>query len=340
MATISRFPWVRHVRGESTSWIGHHRNGAQVRAGRGLAFWFLPLSASISEVPVDDRELPILFHARSQDYQDVVVQAVLSWRVLKPVVLAERFDFTIDLDDGNWHGEPLEQVAQLLTQLAQQLAWTHLANTSVRDLLRSSVDAIRDPIAVGLASDATLAELGIEVVSVRIVSIRPDSDVERALETPARESIQQQADEATFQRRALAVDKERAIAENELANRLELAKREEALIAQEGQNQQRKVEQDTHQKRLAAVAAAERQALADQTRADGVRLLETANNEAERARVAIYEALPPSVLLALAARQLADNPPAIEHLSVGPDSFGPAIRRLLDAGTGALEGTG
>ncbi|PIE12482.1 MAG: band 7 protein, partial [Rhodobacterales bacterium] len=34
----------------------------------------------------------------------------------------------------------------------------------------------------------------------------------------------QKADEATFSRRALAVDKERAIAENELQNQIELEK--------------------------------------------------------------------------------------------------------------------
>ena len=56
--------------------------------------------------------------------------------------------------------------------------------------------------------------------------MRPEPDVERALQTPARELVQQEADRATFERRALAVDSERAIAENELANQIELATRE------------------------------------------------------------------------------------------------------------------
>ena len=53
---------------------------------------------------------------------------------------------------------------------------------------------------------------------------------------PTREAIQQAADEATFQRRAQAVEKERAIQENELQNKIELARREEQLIAQKGQH--------------------------------------------------------------------------------------------------------
>lgn len=242
MAAITTLPVLRHLRTESSSWVRHHRAGRAVRAGRELAFWFSPLSASIAEVPADDRELPILFHGRSADYQDVAVQAVLTWRVAQPEVLADRVDFTVDLGTGAWRHDPLEQVAQVLTQLAQQLAWRQLAAHDVRTLLREGVDGVRQAVADGLADDPVLAELGLEVVSVRIASIRPDADVERALELPAREAIQQRADEATFARRAQAVDKERAIAENELQNRIELARRTERLIQQEGANARKKAE--------------------------------------------------------------------------------------------------
>ncbi|MCL2778241.1 MAG: hypothetical protein FWD73_09570 [Polyangiaceae bacterium] len=57
--------------------------------------------------------------------------------------------------------------------------------------------------------------------------IRPKSEMEKAMEAPIRECIQQEADEAAFARRALAVEKERAIKENELKNQIELAKRDE-----------------------------------------------------------------------------------------------------------------
>lgn len=41
-----------------------HLNAGKVRhEGAGLAFWFRPLSAVISEIPVDDRELPLVAHA-------------------------------------------------------------------------------------------------------------------------------------------------------------------------------------------------------------------------------------------------------------------------------------
>src|SRR4029079_13124978 len=92
----------------------------------------------------------------------------------------------------------------------------------------------------GLAGDARLAETGLAVVDVRVVAVRAEADVERALQTPTREQVQQDADKATFERRALAVERERAIAEHELQNQIELARREEQLVEQKGQNERKR----------------------------------------------------------------------------------------------------
>ncbi len=64
MAEIKRFTIMRHLRSEPSQQILRFRRGRPVESGRGLAFWFHPLSASIAEVPADDCELPFLFHGR------------------------------------------------------------------------------------------------------------------------------------------------------------------------------------------------------------------------------------------------------------------------------------
>ena len=65
MADITRYPFARHLRGTATLHVQHVRHGKVRHAGTGLSFWFRPLSAVLSEVPVADRELPMLFHART-----------------------------------------------------------------------------------------------------------------------------------------------------------------------------------------------------------------------------------------------------------------------------------
>ena len=74
MARIKKFPFLRHVRSESSQHVILYRRGRVKRSGRGLSFWFRPLSASVAEVPCDDREVQFLFHARSNDFQDVTTQ--------------------------------------------------------------------------------------------------------------------------------------------------------------------------------------------------------------------------------------------------------------------------
>ncbi|MEL6588266.1 MAG: hypothetical protein AAFY65_05075 [Pseudomonadota bacterium] len=68
--------------------------------------------------------------------------------------------------------------------------------------------------------------IGLAPVSLRIAALAPSPEVSRALEGPTFGRLQQKADEAMFARRALAVEKARAIAENELANQVELAARQ------------------------------------------------------------------------------------------------------------------
>lgn len=337
MADITRLLVFNHLRAEESSCIIHSKSGKVLRAGRGLSFWFLPLAASIAEVPLDDRELPILFHGRSEEFQDVTVQAVATWRVAKPNALSRRVDFSIDLADGTWTKQPLETMSTMLTELAQQLAWDYLAQTSLKEILAHGIEPIRNLIRDGLVADSNLLEMGIEIVSVRIASIRPTAETERALQTPARERIQQEADSATFERRALAVKQERAIEENELQNRIELARQENILIEQQGANEMRRVTDEAEHKRIDAEAKAGRLRTHKEAEAKGIRAVEMARVEAERASIDIYRDLPPDVLLGLAARTFAENVPPIAHLNLSPDLLGPALTQLAQAAADRME---
>ena len=306
-----------------------YRRGELVREGTGLAFWFRPITTAIAEIPVDDRELPFLFHARSADYQRVTVQGAITFRVTDPERLADRIDFSIDLEQGVWSGEPLEQVGGLLTQLAQQFVIDRLAARELRAILAEGVAPIRARIDSGLAEEPALGALGLQVVAVRVADVAPTAEVEKALQQPAREQIQSQADEATFARRATAVENERAIAENELANRIELARREEQLVSQHGTNERRRAEEEAAARMVAARAADERERLEARRRADAIDLVEQAGLRIERERAEIQQAMAPDVLLALALRELAGQLGNIEHLTITPDLIGPLLQRAV-----------
>jgi regulator of protease activity HflC (stomatin/prohibitin superfamily) len=360
MADITKRLFLSHFRGSPTNHVVHLKRGEVAHEGTGQAFWFRPLTAVLAEVPVDDRELPMLFHARTKDFQDVTVQASMTYRFVDPGVATRRLDFAVDHKSGQWRATPLEQVAVLLTELAQQHALTLIATMELADALAGGTAAVQERVTGGLAADERLAETGIGVLGVRVVAVKPEADVERALRTPTRELIQQEADRAGFERRALAVERERAISENELQSKIELAVREEQLVAQEGANARRRATEQAAAERIAAEAEAERArittaASADLTRAEAaaeadalrlrsaanvedVRALGAANNEIEAVKLTAYAGLDRTVLFALTASEFAGQLPEIGTLNLTPDVITGLLTKLTNgsaAPTGA-----
>lgn len=320
MATIRNIGLVAQLRSEASRHIIRYRNGRVRQSGRGLVFWFRPETASISEVPMDDREMTLFVRGRSRDFQAIAVQGTIGWHVVDPERLASRIDFSIGLLTGKLQGEPIERIEARLSGLAAQAVLQDLGGEPVGVLLAAGPEPLRGRLETVLAADPALAEIGVAAVSVRLTNLAPTSELERALQTPTFEALQQKADEATFARRALAVEKERAIAENELATKTELARQETLLIAQEAENARNRATGLAEAHGIEAAADAER-----------IRIVEGAQAGAERIRVAIYRDLPPAVLLGLAARELAGKLETIEHLNVTPDLLAAALGELRRA---------
>ena len=330
MAEIKTYPLIRHLRAEPTAYVLRYRGGRVVGRAPGLTFWFAPNRTAVAEVPLGDQELPFLFHVRSGDFQQLIVQGVITFRFVDPEKVAGRIDFTLDLATGNWTETPLERVHGMLVQMAQQYVIDELAGSALREILAAGVAPIRTTISRGLATETDLTELGLRITSVRLSALAPEADVEKALQQPTREAIQQQADGATFARRALAVENERAIAENELHNRIELARREEALVAQQGANDRRRAEEQAAAGAIAAKAADDEQRLVAQRKADALRLVEDVRVQAERERGEIQSALGAELLRALAARELAGGLGKVEHLTITPELITPLLSGLAN----------
>lgn len=335
MADITKFLFLRHLRADSTAHVRHLRKGKVVREGTGLAFWYRPLAAALSEIPVDDREQPLLFHGRTVDFQDVTVQANVTYRIVDPATAAARIDFGIDPGSGTWRATPLEQLGGLLTELAQQHALDLLARMQLTEALADGLTAVRERVAEGLAADQRLSDTGLGIVDVRVVAVRAEAEVERALQTPTREQVQQEADRATYERRALAVERERAIAENELHNQIELARREEELVTQKGRNERRRATEEAAARHIEVEGRVEQEALQAQATADSTRLIGAAKADAEAAQVATYRDTAPPVLALRAVQDLAGNLPEIGTLTLTPDLLTPVLSRL-----GATPGNG
>lgn len=340
MATISRFPFVRHLRADSNQHILVYSRGRVVRRGTGIAFFFNPLGVAVAQVPVEDCEAGFILRERSADFQEVVLQGTITYRFSDHVQAASRLNFSVSLAHGAWLEPPLERLANFWSQKIQTPARDYLVSVPLEEALRSGANNCRAAIETALRTDPEIEAMGLEVVSVQITAVSPSAEMEKAFQTPTREAVQQRADEAVFSRRALAVEKERAIKENELATEVELARRQDELIQKQGQNRLREVEMEAgaemarldaqvRRDTLAATAAAEQLLVKSRADADARRLRDEAAAEGERRRVEIYAAAPERVALGLALQQLAGKIETIQHLNLTPDLLGASLQQLL-----------
>jgi regulator of protease activity HflC (stomatin/prohibitin superfamily) len=308
MADVQRFLFVRHVHANQSSFVLHYRRGKLVRSGAGIAFWVWPLSDSVVELPTDDRDVTLVVHGRSSDYQDVTVQGTMTYRTADPARLAARVDFSLDLLNGSYVSEPISRVESLLSQLVQEDILRYLARTTIQEILNDGIARLREAVDGALAITPQLPEFGITVSSVRITGVRPNPDLEKAIEAPERERVKQLSDEATFSRRALAVEKERAIAQNEMQSRIELAQREQSLIEQDGANTKRKAADGAETLQITALAEASR-----------IEAIEGARQRVEATRIDTLQDASGAVLATVAATAFAKQITSIANLQITPD---------------------
>ena len=330
MATIHRYPFFSHATSSATRALFQGRRGKLVNRGAGASFWFRPLDTSLSEVPVDDMEFGNIFRVTTSDRQEVSVQTALTVRIVDPELTARRVDFEIDQRTGEWTGQPLQNLQNRLAESAKQFAAEVVARESLRTVLDDGLRLVRDAIAEGLSGEGQLGGAGIEVLGVRVVAVRADEELERALQTRIREEAQADADRATYDRRAQAVDRERAIKENELNNRTELARREAELVELQGTNERRRTEQELERDRLRNEAEAANRRLRVEAGADEVARIAEAENAALQARLAVFSAGEPAAVLAAVAPEVLSALPKIDSLTLTPDLLAGGVSRLLE----------
>ncbi|MDR1427680.1 MAG: SPFH domain-containing protein [Bifidobacteriaceae bacterium] len=318
MSIIRQYPFYRRFQGGPTGFVIHLERGVVAHTGVGQAFWFRPQTGALSEVPASDRELPLIFHAMTADRQDVTCQLAVTFRFVDPVRAAGRFDFAI-FPPAAEPPSGYHQVTTVLGQLAQAIVLGTVAGLTLEDALTRGPAGIKTALNEGLVGNDRLGEVGVGVVALSVLAVRAEGDVEKAMQTPLREKLQSEADAATYARRALAVERERTIEENELATKIELAVRRERLVTQQGANARREAEEAAAAALIAARAEAERLLVQTEAKARETRDLGAATAAAEQAALEAYAEAGPEVLRALAMKELAANLPAIGSLTITPE---------------------
>lgn len=205
---------IAHVKIPATQYALHYQQGKIRREGLGLSFFYYVPTSTIMSVPVVSTDAPFVFHETTTDFQSVTIQGQLTYRVTDPKKLASLLDFSV-ARDGRYIGDGVQKLQERLVHEAQVATRGSTQKLPLREVLTSATQLSRE-VEIVLKNSQAVTGLGVEILGVAVLSIKPTPEMAKALEAEAREELQRRSDEAIYARRNAAVEQERRIKESEL----------------------------------------------------------------------------------------------------------------------------
>jgi hypothetical protein len=324
---------ICYVKTSPSTYVLQYRNGKPVREGAGLAFFYFAPSASLVSIPLESVDVPFMFREVSSDFQEVTVQGQVAYRVADPKVLASLMNFTLK-PKGEYVSEDPGKLPQRVVNAVQVQLRSLLQEMTLQDLLRGS-DRLVQSVRERLKTPEGLPALGLDLVDLAILAVKPTPDTARALEAKAREQILKQADDAIYVRRNAAIEQERAVKENELNTEIaiETKKRqiretqmdaERAVLEKRQQIEEQglagKVELEKRNEQLTELKAANAKREADAKAYALAAVMASIKDVDPKVLQAInLGSADPSTLIAAAFQGLAENADKIGELNISPD---------------------
>lgn len=235
---------VQYIKVEPTTFVLQYTKGKLKRQGNGLAFWYFAPTTSLVAIPMGTTELPFMFKETTKDFQEVTVQGQIIYRIQNPEKLADMMNFTLKADGITYESEDPIKLDNRIVNLVQVKTQTAVEQMQLRQVITAAQPLVK-VVKAELAESAMLQTLGLEIVDMNILAIKPTPETARALEATIREQLLEEADEATYKRRNASIEQERAVKENELKTELAIeAKQQEIqqaqLQAEKNEQQQRR----------------------------------------------------------------------------------------------------
>ncbi|WP_370899026.1 SPFH domain-containing protein [Chryseobacterium gossypii] len=314
------------------TYVLHFKNGKTVREGRGLSFFYFAPNSSIVAIPMGSNDLPFIFNENTFDYQTVKIQGQISYKITDPKALSNTLDFTVN-EEGIYKKNDIEKLNQRIINLAQTSTSSFIHDLNLKEAIRSAKE-IEGNILKGLMASEAIQTMGLEILGVNILAVQATPEMARALETETREKLQQQADEAVYERRNFAVEQERKIKESELNTEIAVEEKQKQIDEKRMEAEVQKEENSRilREMKISADIAIEnqRKELIDQKTENDRKEAETKGYALEAA-LKPYKELDWRVLAALngkqdarsniafAFRELAENADKIGTLNISPD---------------------
>lgn len=342
---------IGFIKAQPTTYLIQYRGGRAVREGVGLSFFYFAPTSSLVAVPVASQDQPFIFELTTRDYQSVTVQGQVAFRVAEPHKAAALLDFSLRQDGAAYASDdPPKLKARVLAQV-EVLAQQAIRALPLQQALQADT-AVVERIAAGLVAHREIASLGLEILDVSVLTIKPTPETARALEAEAREAILKASDEAIYARRNAAVEQERTIRENELDTEVAVEQKKrrirETQLDADASFRKRKAELRQADMEADITLEERRRAWVEKNAANSRTLAEAEAYRVASVMSALEKADPrvvqslaavgmqPGQLIAQAFGGIAERAERIGQLNVSPE----LLQALMPAAAGAENGRG
>jgi hypothetical protein len=205
----------RFIKSQPTVHLMQFRGGKVVREGAGQSFFYYAPTTTLVAVPVASQDRPFILELVTADFQSVTVQGQVTYRVADPRRMSALMDFSLGKDGQSYVSEDPKRLGDRVAMQVEVIVQQAVQALDLKRALRASALIARSA-QQELAAQPEIAALGLEILGVSIMAVKPTPDIARALEAESRESNLKAADDAVYLRRMSAVENERAIRQNEL----------------------------------------------------------------------------------------------------------------------------
>jgi hypothetical protein len=329
----------KHIKFDTMTYVVHYQNGNVKREGKGLSFFYFKPTSSIVAIPIASNDLPFIYNETSKDYQEVTIQGQISYRIKSPKKLAEVLDFTIEAS-GRYKKNDLEKLNQRIINEVQTTTAMFIQDATLKQAIRSGTE-LEKRIRDGISESEAIALLGVEILGVSVLAVSASPEMARALETETREKLQQEADQAIYERRNFAVEQERKIKESELNTEIAVEEKQRQIAEKKMESD---VQDSENQRKLRELKMAadisienERKTLLDQKASNdkmeadvkGYVLEATLKPYKEldwKVLAALNNSSDPKSNIALAFREMAENAQRIGNLNISPELLESILR--------------
>lgn len=331
----------RYMKFEPNNHIIVYKNGKIKKEGKGLSFWNYSPTGSIVKIPTEVMDEPFIFEESTLDYQTVTIQGNISYKIEDALKVSNYINFTLTPNGKAYLATPIESLSQKIKNAVIVSANKTITKLELKQAINTRED-IKENILLDLRENKELNQIGINIVNLSILGIKPNMETARALEAQVREQILKDADDAIYVRRNSSIEQERIVKENEYNTEIAIEEKkreieERKLKAKQGLQKQQNllkeeqinadIQLEEKKKEFINLSSENIKIQADAKAYElsaAMKALEDTNQETLQALASI--GMDSNRLIAVAFQELAKKAGSIGQLNVSPD----LLRELMN----------